>query len=149
MSEPPKQKPWDPRGGTSSSGGAGRPNQPRRPLGITIVCVLNFVVAALFVILVVLALANGSGNYELVLLALLPIVISVGLGIALWQMQPWARNTALVLYGVYALSGVLNLFSRPGSIGVNEILTIAIPAAIVAYLLQPDVRDAFDPNLRR
>jgi hypothetical protein len=57
-------------------------------------------------------------------------------------MMPWARNTAIVLYLVYAASGLLNLFSR--EITLAGIASVVIPAAIVAYLLQPRVGRAFE-----
>ena len=112
-------------------------------MGITIISILNFVLAALFVVVIVLSLTSvSSRETTLVWVAILPVVISLGLGYALWRMMPWARNTAILLYLVYAASAVLNLFSR--EITLAGIASIVIPAAIVAYLLLPSVRDAFE-----
>ncbi len=121
------------------------PPPVQRPLGITILAILNFVLATLFLALIALTLANSAdGSYTLACLAILPVAISTGLGVALWRMLPWARNTAIVLYVVYAFSALLNIFSRP--VTISDIAGILIPAVIVAYLLQPSVREAFERN---
>ena len=120
---------------------------PQRPLGITMIAVLNFVVACLLLVVVVLSVVNASsGDYSLACVALLPMMIGIGLGISLWRMLPWARNTAILVYAFYALSALVNILSRP--ITVADIASIVIPAAIVLYLIQPSVRDAFESNAR-
>ncbi len=156
MSDSPKPKPWNVSADNTVSGStegapvrSGLPEQPRpksRPLGITIICLINFVVAGLLLLLIVTALTAGTGDKSIAVVALLPVLISVGLGIALWQMLPWARNTALVLYGVYALSALVNAF-KP-NVGPTDILSVIVPAGIAAYLLQPSVQAAFDRNLK-
>jgi hypothetical protein len=157
MSDPQNPKPWNVSGDKSVSGstsntpvGAGRPDrspEPYRPLGITIVCMINFVVAGLFLLLIVMSLTTGTGDKSIAFLAIVPALMSAGLGIALWQMLPWARNTALVVYGVYALSAMLNLF-RP-NVSPTDILSLIVPGAIAAYLLHPSVQAAFDRNVKR
>jgi hypothetical protein len=148
MSEQPKQKPWIPteRGTVSGQTAPSAPPPARaagRPLGVTVISILNFVIAALFVVVIVLSLTSAtSRETTLVWVAILPVIISLGLGFALWRMMPWARNTAIVLYLVYAASGLLNLFSR--EITLAGIASVVIPAAIVAYLLQPRVGRAFE-----
>jgi hypothetical protein len=151
MSEPPKQKPWvvqarEPGSGPPSASAPpviSRVDRVRRPLGITVISILNFVLAALFLVVIVLSLTSTSSRDSAVVwVAILPVVISVGLGIALWRMMSWARNTAIVLYLVYAASALLNIISR--EITFAGIASILIPAAIVLYLLQPSVRDAFE-----
>ena len=156
MSDPQNPKPWNTSGDKSVSGstsntpmGAGRPArppEPYRPLGITIICMINFVVAGLFLLLIVMALTTGTGDKSIAFLAIVPALMAAGLGIALWQMLPWSRNTALVVYGVYALSAMLNLF-KP-NVSVTDILSLIVPGAIAAYLLQPSVQAAFDRNVK-
>ena len=107
---------------------------------------INFVVAGLFLLLIVMALTTGTGDKKIAFLAIVPALMAAGLGIALWQMLPWSRNTALVVYGVYALSAMLNLFKPNAS--VTDILSLIVPGAIAAYLLQPSVQAAFDRNVK-
>lgn len=157
MSDPPKQKPWLTSADNTVTGStSGWPEDPEeslqkpgvvRPLGITVLCIVNFVVAGLLLVVIVLALLGVSGDKNIAFVALLPAVISLGLGFALWQMLPWARNTALVLYGVFALSAFANIF-KP-DVSFTDVLSIIVPGAIVAYLIQPKVQAAFDRNLNR
>jgi hypothetical protein len=145
-----KQKPWlaNESGTVSGSIGAkapasARPTGARRPVGITVIALFNYVVAALFLVLLVLYFSGASDrDLALVWVAILPMVISLGLGFALWRMMPWARHTAIVLYLVYAASALLNLFSR--EISLAGVAGVLIPAAIVVYLLQPSVGKAFE-----
>src|SRR3982751_5951261 len=104
MSDPPKQKPWLTSADNTVSGSTSgwptdtdeSPQKPSatRPIGITAICIINFVIAGLFLVLIVLALLGTSGDKSIAYVAIFPAIISLGLGFALWQMLPWARNTA-------------------------------------------------------
>lgn len=156
MSDQEKPKPWatgndktvsgSTLGGPQNSVVTGQQGAVARPVGVTVICVINFAVAALLVVLIVMSLFGGPGDKSIAIAAILPAIISLGLGFALWQMLPWARNTALVLYGVYALSAIFNAF-KP-SVSAVDILSIIVPGAIVVYLLQPKVQAAFERNIK-
>lgn len=119
--------------------------RPVRPLGITVIAIFNFVLSALLIVVIALSVSNAStGDYSVACIYLLPVVISVGLGIGLWRMLSWARNTAIVLYGVEGLTALLNAFSTP--ITYTSVLSFLIPIGIIVYLLQPGVKAAFEGN---
>ena len=71
--------------------------------------------------------------------AVLDLIIAYGL----LALKRWAWLLALIGVGVTVVSGVLGLFSG-GCVAVCcGIIGLIIPAGIVYYLLQPEVRRAF------
>jgi len=120
-----------------------------RPIGITVLVILQSIVAALLVIGGLLLAVAGPFVHQLIprplpgiitgaLISFFGIVLLiigiVGLVVAwgLWTGQGWAWTVALVLA---VISIVIDLFRLPGSI-----LGIAINGLIVYYLWQPHVK---------
>ena len=103
-------------------------SQKKRPLGITILCILGVigVVIAIFGSFGLMA-RGGPGP----ILGLFVLALSVGQAVVLyglWTLQRWGYKWALVLYG---LSAVLDLVT-------GSILSLIIDVLIIAYLLSKE-----------
>ena len=62
------------------------------------------------------------------------------LGYGIWSTRNWARLLTLLFAGLWLVFGILRLSSYPTP---WHVLRIVVDAAIVAYLLMPDVKRAF------
>ncbi len=71
--------------------------------------------------------------------AIIDLVVAYGL----LALKRWAWVLALVGVGVSVVSGVLGLFSGGFVAVCCGVIGLIIPAAILYYLLQPEVRHAF------
>lgn len=71
--------------------------------------------------------------------AIIDLVVAYGL----LALKRWAWVLALVGVGVSVVSGVLGLFSGGFVAVCCGVIGLIIPAAILYYLLQPEVRQAF------
>jgi len=141
-----------------------------RPVGVTILAILNFIGAAFCVlggiamilgggfIATMLSQGQGSAGAAGILAGLgaaagVFIIIIGGvsalLGYGLWKVKGWARIVSIVLWainGVFQLLGILgtlahfNLFAL-----VWGAFWIAVDAFVIWYLLKPEVKAAFQP----
>jgi len=140
-----------------------------RPLGVTILAVLAFLNIASYVFLIVLAIRNpeqlrsllesmipgaGVGPGSLMRLGAFVPVYFLGMAIltglvgrGLWNLKNWARITVMVLAGISAVLGVVELI---GSFPVTNALALAgviarigFSVAIAWYLNSAKVRAAF------
>lgn len=135
-----------------------------RPFGVSIIAVLNWLRAGLFAIggLLLLLVGHlsgrlvtmiGSGPFLERLLsgvgkvlglgALLIAVLWLAAGVGLWGMKVWGRSLTLILTGVWLVFGLFGLLHRPFP---THILRLVIDAAILVYLVQPDVKKIFSPE---
>jgi uncharacterized membrane protein (DUF2068 family) len=132
--------------------------EPHRPIGITILAVLEtigaLVLLALGTMVILLGaavlVAIGLGEASLGI-ALSEIVVFVGgfillLGVielaiawGLWKGQGWAWTVALIVAVLGIIGGVIALVS--GSL--YNIVTLAIQVIIVYYLYRPEVKAYF------
>ena len=71
--------------------------------------------------------------------AVIDLIVAYGL----LALKRWAWLLALVGVGITVVSGVLGLFSGGFVAVCCGVIGLIIPAAILYYLLQPDVRRAF------
>ena len=124
-----------------------------RPVGVSIIAVLNWIGGGLLVLLGLIFLFVGSafGGFDnifggaaivvmLIVLALAGLAIWVGVG--LWRMRPWAHITAIVLYSLNIASNLIGLLSG-GRLTGSNIVGLLIAMAAVGYLLMPTTRAAF------
>ena len=140
-----------------------------RPVGVTILAILNFIVAAFcllggiamilgggFIATMLSQQGQGSAGAAGVLAGLgaaagVFIIITGGVsalvGFGLWKLKGWARIVSIVLYGI---SGAFQLLGLLGSLAhfnlfavVWSLFWIAIDALIIWYLLKPEVKAAF------
>jgi uncharacterized membrane protein (DUF2068 family) len=140
-----------------------------RPVGVTILAILNFIGAGLCVLLglgmmlgggfiatMLSQQGQGSAGAAGVLAGLgaaagVFIIIMGGvsalLGFGLWKLKGWARIVSIVLAGI---SGAFQLLGLLGSLAhfslfavVWSLFWLAIDALIIWYLLKPEVKAAF------
>lgn len=139
-----------------------------RPVGVTILAILNFIGAA-FCLLGGIGMILGGGFIASMLsqgqssagaagilaglgAAAGVFIIIVGgisalVGFGLWKLKEWARVVSIVLYGI---SAALQLLGLLGSLAhfnafamIWSVFWIAVDAFIIWYLLKPEVKAAF------
>ena len=140
-----------------------------RPVGVTILAVLQFIGAGLCVLLGILVVVGagagflgsmtqgqgGTGGLMAMVGGALSVfffvvaAIGVLLGWGLWNLKNWARITSIVLCGLGALMAVLALLNFSSTIIVGVIIRLAINGVIIWYLLQPNVAAAFQGGQAR
>jgi hypothetical protein len=140
-----------------------------RPLGVTILAVLLFLNIASYVFLIVLSIRSpeqlrsllesmmpgaGVGPGSLMRLGAFVPVYFLGMAIvtglvgrALWKLKNWARITVMVLAGISAALGVVELVgSFPGANPLSlagALVRIGLSLAVAWYLNSAKVRAAF------
>jgi hypothetical protein len=146
-----------------------------RPVGVTILAILNFIGAAFcllggigmilgggFIATILSQQGQGSAGAAGALAGLGAVagvfIIVVGgvsalLGFGLWKLKEWARIVSIVLYGI---SGAFQLLALLGSMAhfnvfafVWSIFWVALDAFIIWYLLKPEVKAAFQRPMVR
>jgi hypothetical protein len=140
-----------------------------RPVGVTILAILNFIGAAFcllggigmilgggFIATMLSQQGQGSAGAAGILAGLgaaagvcIIIVggISALLGFGLWKLKGWARIISIVLFGI---SCALNLFGVLGALLhfnlfalIWSVFWVAVDAFVIWYLLKPEVKAAF------
>jgi hypothetical protein len=59
----------------------------------------------------------------------------------MWTLQRWAWLTTLIIEGLNALFALIAIITAPSQIG--EWISLILAGVIIAYLVQPSVRDDF------
>ena len=117
-------------------------NERKRPLGVSILAVLNIIGA---VILVLAAIGGGSElgdpGAATAYGAIMGLfgVFSLMVGIGLWRLSNWARIAAVVLYSLSAVIGLVEL-CQGAPAGFMQML---VAGSIAAYLYRAYARGAF------
>ena len=140
-----------------------------RPVGVTILAILNFIGAAFcllggigmilgggFIATMLSQQGQGSAGAAGVLAGLgaaagVFIIIIGGVsalvGFGLWKLKEWARVVSIVLYGI---SAALQLLGLLGSLAhfnafalIWSVFWVAVDAFVIWYLLKPEVKAAF------
>lgn len=130
-------------------------NRLNRPVGVTIIGILQIIGGAFTVIASLAALVGGSAflatqsSEDVSLIAgvgvglgivfLVVGALSIIIGIGMLKLKPWAWLWTLVLQGVNAVLGAIALISGDAS----QIIGLAIAGIIFYYLLRPEVKAAF------
>jgi hypothetical protein len=145
-----------------------------RPVGVTILAILNFIGAA-FCLLGGIAMILGGGFIATMLsqqgqgsagaagilaglgaAAGVFIIIMGGVsalvGFGMWKLKGWARIVSIVLF---AISAVMQLLGLLGSLAhfnvfavVWSLFWVAVDAFVIWYLLKPEVKAAFQPAVQ-
>ncbi len=129
-----------------------------RPLGVTILAVLNWIVAGFTVLGIVLlfaaigivsnhsgAVAEAATGYLYVSIAVLAVlaIIYLVLGWGLWTLKPWAFWATAVIHGLALAYNLIAGIAGHSNIG-NLLLSIALNVIILVYLFADrNVRPAF------
>lgn len=132
-----------------------------RPIGVSIIAVLNWLRGSLFALgglmligvghlsaKLVAAVASDSIFERMVSLlgktlgagALVVALIFAIAGVGLWQLKNWGRALTLILVGIWLLFGLLGLLRHPGA---GHTIRVLIDLVVVVYLMLPDVRRLF------
>jgi hypothetical protein len=132
-----------------------------RPIGVTLIAILNWLRASLFALGGLALIGVGHLSARLVsavatdsifekLISFLGKSLGIGAllialvfgvaGLGLWLLRNWGRTLTLGLVGVWLLFGLLELLRHPGPF---HILRVALDAAIVVYLLLPQIKRLF------
>jgi hypothetical protein len=147
------------------------PGKRDRPLGVTVLAVLNFVGVALSALVLLIALltprpapeptpassdpgapfsdmiqriAEEQASAQIWVLAVTSLVeIPLGLvmGIGLWKLRRWGRKLAMFVYGGGAILLLLVSFSQP--LTGSTLIAVLTGGTAFIYLLQPQIRAAF------
>ena len=145
-----------------------------RPVGVTILAILNFIGAA-FCLLGGIAMILGGGFIATMLsqqgqgsagaagilaglgaAAGVFIIIMGGVsalvGFGMWKLKGWARIVSIVLF---AISAVMQLLGLLGSLAhfnvfavVWSLFWVAVDAFVIWYLVKPEVKAAFQPPVQ-
>jgi uncharacterized membrane protein (DUF2068 family) len=84
-------------------------------------------------------LTSGVGN-TIAIGALLFALFWIVLGVGVWTTKNWARVLTLVFAGLWLLFGLMKVAHFPTP---WHLLRVAVDAAIIFYLLLPDVKREF------
>lgn len=143
-----------------------------RPVGVTILAILNFIGAAFcllggigmilgggFIATMLSQQGEGNAGAAGILAGLgaaagVVIIICAGIsalvGFGLWKLKGWARIVTIVLF---AISAALQLLGLLGSLAhfnlfavIWTVFWIAVDAFVIWYLLKPEVKAAFQPR---
>ena len=114
----------------------------KRPTGVTWVSVLLWIVG------VVNVLAGLSWQSEFApIWGVFEVIIgglAIACGIGCWQLRSWARVGTMALMGLNAINLIAIWVRYSDRIIVSRVVTpLVINVLVIAYLMQPKVREAF------
>jgi len=114
---------------------------PRRPIGLTIIAVLNFIGAVLYIVSFVFALFDNVPDNAALYIVPVQAALQVLIGIWLLQLNRWGRILALVLYSLTVVLDISSAFS--GDIQPGTFVNLVVAVIVIWYLLRPQVAEAF------
>ncbi|HST05289.1 MAG TPA: hypothetical protein VLQ48_11200 [Chloroflexia bacterium] len=116
-----------------------------RPTGVAVIAFISFFIGLLLMIGDAGLYFEPSGSGDRAYWLILPILLAYVISLGAWQMYPWARMTAIVVYSFVSLAALFGAFLTPFTLGT--VLAILVPALIVLYLFKKPVREAFERKL--
>lgn len=143
-----------------------------RPVGITILAILNFIGATFcllggigmilgggFIATMLSQQGQGSAGAASILAGLGAaagvFIIIVGgvsalVGFGLWKLKGWARIVSIILWGInlaFQLLGILGTLTHFNLFAlIWGVFWVAVDAFVIWYLLKPEVKAAFQPG---
>lgn len=115
-----------------------------RPFGVTLAVVAIVLGALLNLFLAfnsyILSQKQDSDPVA-ALLFLAEAIIGIVVAFGLWKLAEWARKGAVALFGLMLVVNFITNFNEP--LTGASLAGLVLPAAIVIYLLQPQVADRF------
>lgn len=132
-----------------------------RPLGVTIIAILTWLRASVYVLGGLALIGVGHLSARLVstvttdsffetllsrvgktlgLGALLIAFVYLVIGVGLWMLKNWARTATLFLAGVWLLFGLVGLLRHPTPFHIFRVL---VDVGILIYLMLPEVKRIF------
>ncbi|MEP6774403.1 MAG: hypothetical protein ABJA50_02310 [Chloroflexota bacterium] len=130
--------------GQTRLGGTPQPDAnvaPRRPVGLTIIAVLNFIGAVLYFASFLFSLFDDVPDSAALYIVPVQAALQVLIGVWLLQLNRWGRILALVLYTLTVILDVSYAFS--GLIQPGTFVNLVVAVIVIWYLLRPQVAEAF------
>lgn len=122
-----------------------RPLTPRkRPLGLSVLCVLLVLVGALIaapVFLLAMQRLSVGDLLGALLLVLVPQALILG-GLGMWFLKPWGVYLTVAASLYFGYLGARFIWTDPNGL-VRGGVVLAVVLAILVYLTRPHVKDAF------
>ena len=126
----------------------------QRPKGITVLSLLALIGGILyftagFVLMFGGSLGTAAGLSEgWTIMALGSVMFALGLvsfvlGFGFWTMRRWAAPAAVAVYGAGTVMNVLSVVFANAS-PLSVVLPVAVAAAVIWYVQQPDTRAVLD-----
>ena len=116
-----------------------------RPLGITIIAILLFVVGILGLLGSILGLAASIGHPVVIGLLIFGLVLSVlelVLAWGLWTLRSWAFWATVIIEALSVIQGIIAL--TQGASLLSVLISLIIPIIILVYMfVDRNVRAAF------
>ena len=127
-------------------GPAGQPDTGRRrPLGVTLIAVLDFIGVAFTALGIAVLLTRGLPDVSVGAGTWLAMAIPGGAllvgGLGLWRLQRWGWWVELGHSGVAVLTQGWGVVADP--LSAANLVGLAIPLLIIAYLTRPAIRTLF------
>lgn len=130
----------------------------RRPAGVVVLAVLYWI-GTCGLLMVGLIMSIGSTAIGTALQQMGPLIAGLGaiggflligmgavlalIGYGLFQMQEWARVTAMVFAGIGLVATLIGFFTPLGVSVIGRLFRIGVNALVLWYLNQPDVKGLF------
>ncbi len=114
---------------------------PRRPIGLTIIAVLNFIGAVLYFASFLFSLFDDVADSAALYIVPVQAALQVLIGVWLLQLNRWGRILALVLYTLTVILDISYAFS--GIIQPGTFVNLVVAIIVIWYLLRPQVAEAF------
>ena len=114
-----------------------QPSTRERPLGITILAILAAIAGVIGLITYLPAIGLGA----LAIIGLVLAIVYLAFAYGAWTLQAWGWTLGVALAAVGILFALFWL--TQGADVVTTLVNIVIPAVILYYLFQPDVKAAF------
>jgi len=113
--------------------------RPRRPGGVTLLSVINFIGGVLYLIVAVAISGGAADAGAMAAVCALLGLSSIALAVGLWALCNWARVTAVVLYGLSVLFGLFSLLAGSPA----GLVQIIVAGFILSYLCGSQTISAF------
>jgi hypothetical protein len=115
-----------------------------RPLGVTIIGIL-WISAGLFAlsagmgVITIGTMVLGIFGFITGIVLIILGIIDLALGVGCFKAWPWVWTVAVIIAAINIITGVISIFTS----GLSAVLSIIIPAIILYYMMQPQVKAWF------